>query len=139
MSLLKSLIDSVLSREPGAAALPGQQSLLNSVLGMIGSGGLNSLLDGFRQQGRGDAVQSWVGTGANLPVSAEEVQASLGEGQIAEIAQHAGLSKDQTAGGLAALLPQVVDRLTPDGKLPDGASLAGLLQSFIARSGDRKS
>ncbi len=136
MSMLKNLMDSILSQGEGpqgqgAAPSAGQQNLVNSIMGMIGGGGLNGLLDSFRQKGLGEAVQSWIGTGSNTPISGQDVQASLGEQKIAEIAQSAGLSKEETAGGLAQLLPQLVDKLSPDGKLPDGAGLAGLLQSFL--------
>ena len=134
MGVLRNLIDSVLSRDQGTAGAPGQQDLLNSVLGMIGGRGLNGVLDAFRQNGLGEAVQSWIGTGANKPISREEVQSSLGEQQIQDIAHRAGLSQDEAAGGLAQLLPQIVDKLTPDGKLPDAAGLARMLKSPLGGS-----
>lgn len=139
MSLFKNLTDTFLSQGQEATPSPGQKSLLGSVLGMIGGGGLNSLLDGFRQKGLGETVQSWIGTGANEPVSSEQIQASLGEKKIEEIAQKVGLSKEDTAGGLAQLLPQVVDKLTPKGKLPDGAGLTSMLQSFMGTLAGSKS
>lgn len=138
MSFLKNLMDAVLSQQQGTTPSSGQKTILESVLGMVGGGGLNNLLEGFRQKGLGEAVQSWIGTGSNVPVSGEEVQASLGDEKIQEIAQKAGLSKSETAGWLAQLLPQVVDKLTPEGKLPDTTGLANMLQSFMGTLGGRK-
>jgi uncharacterized protein YidB (DUF937 family) len=68
-------------------------------------------------------VASWVGTGQNLPVSAEQIQAVLGSGQLGQIASQLGLNESQAAGGLADLLPQVIDSLTPNGQLPQGDDL----------------
>jgi uncharacterized protein YidB (DUF937 family) len=108
--------------------------LLDGALAIIGQGGLNSVLDKFRQYGLGDAVQSWIGTGSNLPVSGEHVEASLGEDKISEIAERTGLPHAEVAHGLAQLLPALVDKLTPDGKLPDNQTLSTMLALFKSNS-----
>jgi uncharacterized protein YidB (DUF937 family) len=99
-----------------------------------GLGGLGALLNGFQQAGMGDQVASWVGTGQNMPISAADVSKVLGSGAVAQIAQQAGVSQGDASAGLAVLLPQLVDHLTPKGQLPEGAqleaSLGGLLKQF---------
>jgi uncharacterized protein YidB (DUF937 family) len=71
----------------------------------------------------GDIVKSWVSTGQNLPISAEQIQSVLGNEQLQSLAAQAGLDTGQLSGQLAQLLPQVVDRLTPDGTVPEGSDL----------------
>ncbi len=132
MSSLNELKSKVQPQEPAPPS--GPQSLLQCVVGIIAGGGLNGLLESFQQKGLGQAVQSWIGTGANAPVSGEEVKESLGEEKIEEIAQGAGLSRDQTARGLAQVLPEIVDKLTPSGKLPDSAGLVNLLKTYFISS-----
>ena len=66
----------------------------------------------------GGLVSSWIGTGENQPVSGEQIEQAFGNDKIQEIAQKLGISGADASGGLAALLPQIIDKLTPDGKLP---------------------
>lgn len=109
-------------------------ALVQAVLGMLmhgnqpgglggsgGLGGLAGLLQRFQGIGLGDAVASWIGSGANTPVSGDQVRAALGDGPLRLLAEHAGLGEDEAASHLSGLLPQIVDRLTPDGRIPDGA------------------
>lgn len=95
-------------------------------------GGLAGLVQGFEQKGLGQIAQSWVGTGANLPVSAEQIQSVIGSGPLAAIAQKLGLDPQQAASQVSALLPQLVDHLTPDGVLPAAGAggLGDLLSKF---------
>jgi uncharacterized protein YidB (DUF937 family) len=137
MSFLKGLMEKILSKDTATAPLTEHEGLLDSVAGMIRSGGLTSVLEGFKKEGLGGAVQSWIGTGPNQPVSGEQVESALGEEKIEEIAQKAGLSKDETAGGLAQLLPQLVDRLTPGGKLPEAGGLASMVGAIMASLGGK--
>jgi uncharacterized protein YidB (DUF937 family) len=66
----------------------------------------------------GEAANSWVSTGGNLPVSAEQIQASLGDSLVPGLAEQLGMTQQQASGSLAELLPQIVDQLTPNGQLP---------------------
>ena len=72
-----------------------------------------------------NAVSSWIGTGENRAASAEQVRQALGEDRIQQVAQSAGVTNQKASQGLAALLPQIIDMLTPDGKLPEGAAAQG--------------
>ena len=95
------------------------------------AGGLGGLADLLSQAGLGEQVQSWIGTGENQPVSAEQIQATLGQaGTLGQIAQDAGVSEQQAAGGLAELLPGLINKLTPNGQI-DAGDIASVLGSLL--------
>lgn len=149
------LLDSVLGSAMGALQGGGQgggSALLMQVIGSLlsgqqgggaggaagGLGGLGALLQQLQQGGLGEAAQSWVSTGQNQPVSADQLQAALGADKIGALAQQVGLDPGDLAGQLAQYLPQVVDQLTPGGQLPaggggdgGGADLGGLLGNVL--------
>ena len=104
----------------------GGSSLLNSVLQLVNNpqtGGLAGLVQAFQSGGLSEVVNSWVSTGQNLPISPEQIQSILGSEQVKNIASHLGISTDQASGGLAELLPQVIDKLTPNGAVPESNDL----------------
>jgi uncharacterized protein YidB (DUF937 family) len=120
--------------------------LLDGVLGGLGddaAGGLGELLKGqggvaglaekFGGAGLGDVVGSWIGTGANANISAEQIQQVLGSGPIADFAAKLGINPEQASETLAGLLPEAIDRLTPGGEL-SGAE--GLLDQLPGGLGD---
>jgi uncharacterized protein YidB (DUF937 family) len=112
-------------------AMSGQQaeggnSLINGVLQLINNpqtGGLAGLVQSFQSGGLGEIAKSWVSTGQNLPISAEQIQSVLGSGTLQNLAGQLGLSTEQASGQLAEILPQVVDKLTPDGSIPENTDL----------------
>jgi uncharacterized protein YidB (DUF937 family) len=69
--------------------------------------------------GLGNLAQSWVGKGANLPIDTSQVKAILGSDAVAGVASKLGITQEAAATKLAAVLPQVIDKLTPDGVVPD--------------------
>jgi uncharacterized protein YidB (DUF937 family) len=100
-----------------------QGGLMELVLGLINNpqtGGLGGLVEMFKSKGLGDAVSSWISTGENQPVSNDQITSALGSNTIQEISQKLGISGTDASNGLAALLPQVIDKLTPDGSIPEG-------------------
>jgi uncharacterized protein YidB (DUF937 family) len=98
-----------------------QGDLLSSVMGLIGGqGGLNNLISQFGAKGLGDVVGSWVGTGKNLPVSPDQLKGILGDDTVKNIASKLGMDSNAVTSQLSNLLPDVVDKLTPDGKVPEG-------------------
>lgn len=110
----------------GAQPQGGQGGLLDGLMGLLNSpqvGGLPGLLQKFQASGLGDQVASWVGTGSNLPISAQQIQQVLGGGHLEQLAQQSGMDHGQAAEGLSQLLPQVVDHLTPGGQMPQGGDL----------------
>ena len=99
-------------------------ALLDSLLPMLlkggAMGGLGGLLGKFTSAGFGDKANSWVGNGPNTALEPHEVESALGSDTIGKLAKQAGVSPDQAKGGLAAMLPNLVNSLTPGGSLPTG-------------------
>lgn len=92
---------------------------LGSVLGGGSLGaGLKDLLDRFRQNGQDDKVQSWVSTGDNKSIAPKEIEQALGEERIQWLMEQTGMPREQLLDGLSGELPQAIDKLTPDGRLP---------------------
>ncbi|MGE0097488.1 MAG: YidB family protein [Hydrogenophaga sp.] len=115
---------------PSASGLPGgmDPQMLVTLLGglLASSGGLQGLLAKLQSGGLGDAVQSWIGTGANQPVSGEQLGGALGPDLMGMIASQLGGNPQQASGTLAELLPGLIDQLTPKGQLPSDNELGGL-------------
>ncbi|HSB19069.1 MAG TPA: YidB family protein [Anaeromyxobacteraceae bacterium] len=124
------LLDEVMGMLTGGK---GQNQMLGSLLQMLGGtqGGLAGLVKAFSDKGLGDVVGSWVGTGANLPVSPDQIQQVLGKDRVQQLAQQHGLAPDALASQLAQVLPGFVDKLTPGGQLPDAQGLEGLLKGLL--------
>ena len=96
----------------------GQSPLLQMAAQLIQqNGGLPGIISKFQQAGFGQQAGSWVGTGQNMSISAEQLQQVLGGGSIGALAQQFGLSHGDAMGGLAQALPQVIDKLTPTGQI----------------------
>jgi uncharacterized protein YidB (DUF937 family) len=124
MGFLGEMAKGVLGKVLGGGA--SQNPLMDIVLGLINnpqSGGLQGLIQTFKEKGLGDAMSSWISTGENQSVSGDQIQQALGGNFIQQIAQQLGSSKSEVSGGLAALLPDIIDKLTPTGKLPEGDQL----------------
>lgn len=132
---LLDLAGQFLGGNQGGGDTKGQ--LLNAVIGMIQNqpGGLQGLLGKFQESGMGEQVASWVGRGENMPIGADQLQQALGSEQVEAIAQQAGIPAEHASGGLAALLPDIVNHLTPEGQMPQGndlqQGLGGLLGKLL--------
>jgi len=101
-------------------------SLLEHAMGLINNpatGGLTGLIEAFKNKGLGDIVASWIATGANKPTSADQIMQTLGTDRIQQIAQKVGISKEELSQHLSELLPQIIDKLTPNGQLPNASVL----------------
>jgi uncharacterized protein YidB (DUF937 family) len=99
--------------------------LAGGAAGSVLSGGLGDLLRQFQQSGQGEVANSWVGTGPNKQISPDDLAKALGADQIDALSAQSGLSRDELLTGLSRHLPQVVDHLTPDGRLPSENELSG--------------
>jgi uncharacterized protein YidB (DUF937 family) len=97
--------------------------LLPLVAGMLMNGGLQKILGRLQAQGKGATAQSWVGTGANEPVDPADVRDAVDDEELDRIAEQLGISRDEAATAVAEVLPEVVDKVSPDGSLPDDAAL----------------
>jgi len=118
------IFDSIETGSVSNALGGNSSSLMTALLQMVQNhpGGLQGLLQGFQQKGLGDLVSSWVGTGQNLPISADQVHQALGSEQVQQLAASAGVSTEAAGSQLAGLLPHLVDMLTPNGQLPQQGS-----------------
>jgi uncharacterized protein YidB (DUF937 family) len=99
--------------------------LAGGAAGSVLSGGLGDLLKQLQQNGHGDTANSWVGPGANKPISSGDLAKALGADQINALSAQSGLSRDDLLSGLSQYLPDVVNHLTPDGRLPTESELSG--------------
>ena len=122
------LFDQVAGAIAGAtgASAEGGNSLLASVMQLVNNpqtGGLAGLVQSFQKGGLAEIANSWVSTGQNLPVSSEQIQSVLGSEQVSDIAAKLGVSPEQVSGQIAEYLPQIVDKLTPNGRIPEGGNL----------------
>lgn len=93
-------------------------------LGGVLSGGLGDLMKQFEQAGQGDAMKSWVGSGANQSIGINDLANALGPEQLGALSQQSGLSQDDLLSGLAQHLPNFINQLTPDGRLPTADELS---------------
>ena len=119
MGMFDGLLGNVLG---GAFGGVGQQQnpLLQMALQLLQqNGGVAGMLDKFRQGGYADHADSWQSPGQNMPISGGALQEVLGSGAIGQIAQQLGVSHGDAAGGLAQMLPQLIDKFTPNGQIPD--------------------
>jgi uncharacterized protein YidB (DUF937 family) len=128
----------------GAAGAPGATPQINNpkaaivaqILALLQNraGGIGGLLQTFQQSGLGHVFQSWLSTGPNLPISADQLRSVLGNDWIARIAQATGLPPEKIEQELSVLLPRVVDHVSPDGQIPHNdlqGALPGLLQRLL--------
>ena len=95
--------------------------------GSVISGGLGDLLKQLQQGGHGETANSWVGKGANKAISPNDLAGALGADQIDQLSSQSGMSRDDLLQGLSKYLPQVIDHLTPDGRLPSEDEVSGRL------------
>jgi uncharacterized protein YidB (DUF937 family) len=144
---MDSMISAVSNQVQGGDGLQGLMGMLgnhpqlmqaaSSLLGSDGEfGGLQGLIAKFQQGGLGDVVNSWVGKGENLPISAEQLSGVLGQGALADLASKFGVNTGDLAGQLSSVLPGMVDKLTPGGQLPstelgNGGDLMGMLGGLL--------
>ncbi len=134
-----SLFDSVLSAVSGQVEQHG--GIANVLSGLLANngemGGLNGLVDKFNQAGMGDVVKSWIGTGANQPISGAQISQVLGGGMLDQAANKLGMEPAQLSDQLSAMLPGLIDKLTPQGHLPEGGvgnsgDLMGMLGGLLS-------
>jgi uncharacterized protein YidB (DUF937 family) len=110
-------------------------SAIGAILSYVNSpqvGGVAGLQRMFEQGGLGSIVSSWVGSGQNLPISASQLQNLLHSGALQEAAQKAGMDPSQLTNMMSTLLPHLVDKLTPNGEVPDAGALQQMMKGLAA-------
>ncbi|MBI2727622.1 MAG: DUF937 domain-containing protein [Polaromonas sp.] len=155
MGLFDSVLGAINKGQPsadGSAAAGGlgaliamaasNPQLVQAITGMLGNdgqhGGLSGLVEKFQQAGLGDVVGSWIGSGQNQSVSADQFTNVLGSDAMAGLAEKLGVSPDEAAGQLSNVLPGLIDKLTPGGEAPQGGlgnsgDLMGMLGGLLNR------
>ncbi|HTN66274.1 MAG TPA: YidB family protein [Burkholderiaceae bacterium] len=134
------LFDSALGMLGGAQQADDPKAkLLQAAAALLSNnsqvGGLPGLLDRFQQAGLGNVVGSWIATGQNQPISPEQVQQVLGDDQLEQVSQQTGVPPEQAASHLSELLPSLIDKLTPNGEVPQGGlgQVGALLGQLLGR------
>ena len=132
------LLDGLLARAMAGGNGVGSNPLLQIAMQMLANrggggaggggaldsmGGLSGIVQAFRQSGLGHLADSWIGPGENLPVSSDQLTQVLGADKIGEIASQFGISLDDAAGGLAKILPELINHVTPNGQMPAAHSM----------------
>src|ERR1700687_906290 len=130
------LLDEVMSMA-GVGTQQQEQhcTALTAIMNYVNSpqvGGIAGLQKMFQQGGLGSVVSSWVGTGQNMPVSADQLQNVLHSGALQAAAQKCGIDPTQLTGMMATLLPHLVDKLTPNGQIPESSALQNMMKSLSA-------
>jgi uncharacterized protein YidB (DUF937 family) len=109
--------------------------IASAAMNLLGSGGngggVQSILSSLQSGGLGDIVSSWLGSGTNAAVAPAELESALGADQISKFASEAGVSGSEASALLAGILPQVIDKLSPDGQLPDTGALDSVLGGLM--------
>jgi uncharacterized protein YidB (DUF937 family) len=111
---IAAALSALLAPRPAAQGQTGQQ---------IPTGGLDALLNQFKQSGLGDIINSWIGTGQNQPISPPQLRQALGQERVNDLSRQTGAPQDDLLTQLAKYLPGVIDKLTPNGQLPNAADL----------------
>ena len=136
---LAEMFSGAFSKSPGAPAqggagiaAGGQQSSLDGLLGSLGaggvggllSGGLNDLVESFKQTGQGEVADSWISKGPNQAVAPQQLEQAIGPDILATLSEQTGLSREELLSRLSRNLPDAVDKYTPEGRLPPGSELS---------------
>ena len=121
MGLLDDLENKAVSSAMGSTTNPLASQLLQMIQQQ--PGGLSGLVQNFHEKGLGALVTSWIGTGQNLPISSDQIQHVLGSTQVQQLAAKVGISPEAASSQLSQLLPTLVDKLTPNGQMPQQGNL----------------
>ena len=147
MGMLDGLLKQALGAGLGGGEMAGlmeivskNPQIIGAVVGLLstkdssigGSGGLGGLIGAFEHKGLGDMMSSWISTGPNPPISASQVSDILGGDTMGQFARKAGIPVGEAGTLLAKLLPTAIDKLTPDGTVPDPNTLEKTLSSLLA-------
>jgi uncharacterized protein YidB (DUF937 family) len=127
------LLDNLENQMGGNVSSGSSNPLATTLLNMIQNqpGGLQGLVQTFHDKGLGGLVSSWVSTGPNPPISADQVHQVLGSDTVKALAAKAGINPDVAGTAIAQLLPTLVDKLTPNGSIPDHSNVLEMATSML--------
>lgn len=137
MGLLDSAMNILHGNQSGM--MDSGTRLLQTALSLLAdngqTGGLQGLVERFKEAGLGNVIQSWIGTGENVPITNEQLRQVLDKGQLQQMSEETGLNENEVTHQLSGVLPGLVDKLTPAGHIPQGGlgNMSNLLDHFIGR------
>lgn len=131
------LLDQIQQQVMGSLSQSNPQ-IANAINGLLQqNGGVEGLIGKFQQGQLKEVAQSWISTGTNLPISADQIKQVLGSEQIKAIADKVGISPETISQNLSEHLPNIIDKLTPNGKLPEAggllSSVLGMASNFLGK------
>jgi len=131
------LLDDVLGMAGMGNAAQSQQhaGALSMILNYINSpevGGIAGLQRTFQEKGLGNIISSWISTGQNLPISADQLQNVLQGGTLQNMAGKSGMDLSQLTSVFSQLMPHAVDQMTPNGQVPDSQALSQMMKGLAA-------
>ena len=129
MGLLDNLENQALGKVLGGSSNPLASGLLQMIQNQ--PGGLQGLVQSFHDKGMGGLVSSWISSGPNPPISGDQVHQVLGSDQVKALAAKAGISPDIAGAAIAQILPGLVDKLTPNGSVPDHSNVLEMASSML--------
>lgn len=140
MSLLNDVLKSVLASNTPAAQGQAQVQaqaqpdiLITAAMAMLDkAGGIQGIIEKFQSSGLGDTVASWVGTGQNQPVTPDQISQALGQDNIQVVVKQANIPAEQSGSILSALLPVLIDQLTPNGQVPQQNQMMDLGKTILS-------
>ncbi len=131
MSFVEDIVSKMIGDFTHSEQASGVFKLVMELLNKPEIGGISGLMKTFEEKGLGGIISSWVGTGENLPITAEQIKQVLGAGELQKISNDISLPVDNISSDLASLLPKVIDLLTPNGEVADSGSLISLGMEFL--------
>jgi uncharacterized protein YidB (DUF937 family) len=135
MSLLNDVLKSFLTNNNNATSAPAGQGdvLITAAMALLEkAGGIQGVMEKFQKSGMGDVVASWIGTGQNQSVTPDQITQALGQEDIQIITEQVNIPTEQSGSLLSALLPALIDQLTPNGQVPDQNQMASLGKNVVA-------
>lgn len=133
MGLLDNLENQALGNVLSGSSNPLAAGLLQMIQNQ--PGGLQGLVQSFHDKGMGGLVSSWVATGPNPPISSDQVHQVLGSDQVKALAAKAGINPDTAGAAIAQLLPGLVDKLTPNGSVPEHGNVMSMVGGLLQNMG----
>jgi uncharacterized protein YidB (DUF937 family) len=130
MGLLDNLENQAVNSLLGNSSNPLAANLLQMIQNQ--PGGLQGLVQSFHDKGLGGLVSAWVATGPNPPATSDQIQQVLGSDKVKQLATAAGISPDLASSSIAQLLPTLVDKLTPNGQVPEQSSVMEMASGLLA-------
>src|SRR5271163_4909248 len=137
MGMLDNLENQAVGNVLGSSSNPLASSLLHMIQNQ--PGGLQGMVQSFHDKGMGGLVSSWVSSGPNPPISSDQVHQVLGSDQVKALAAKAGINPEIAGAAIAALLPTLVDKLTPNGAVPDHSNVLEMATNMLKNFGTKAS